>query len=374
MHYYLALTSKCNLRCKYCYGKSCEDYLSFDEEQNYDFSLPQDTNFKISELKQYSKHDKDFSLTFYGGEPLLQINKIKEIMDNIDCKTYMMQTNGILLDKLESKYLNKLHTILVSIDGTKDHTDERRGSGVYDTVIKNVNLIKQEGFKGEIIARMTVDETCDIYESVTHLYENPNFSFSSIHWQIDAQFWKADYKDRDFKAWSNKYNLGIKKLVNWWLDKIKQNKSVPKLYPFIAIMQTLLNNEKVPMRCGAGHSLLGIQTNGKVVACPITAGYKPLYMGDIKTSTLDDIKNNFILPDGPCLKCSIKDICGGRCLYANKSMLWGQLGFEEVCDTIFYLVNGLQEIKPQIQKMIENKELKLEDFNYEKYNGTEIIP
>jgi putative peptide-modifying radical SAM enzyme len=221
---------------------------------------------------------------------------------------------------------------------------------------------------------MTVDETCDIYKNVTHLYDNYDYSFSSIHWQIDAQFWKADYETRDFKAWSQTYNLGIKKLTKWWLDKIKQNKSVPKLYPFIAIIQTLLTKEKVPMRCGAGHSLLGIQTNGKVVACPITAGYKPLYMGDIKTSSLDDIKNNPILPDGPCLKCSIKDVCGGRCLYANKSMLWGELGFEEVCDTIFYLVNSLQEIVPDIDNMIKNKQLKLKDFNYEKYNGAEIIP
>ncbi|MDA3855910.1 MAG: TIGR04084 family radical SAM/SPASM domain-containing protein [Candidatus Woesearchaeota archaeon] len=374
MHYYLALTSKCNLRCKYCYGKSCEDYLTHKEEEKYDFSLPEDLDFTVETLAKYSKDDSNFALTFYGGEPLLQIDKIKEIMDKIDCKTYMLQTNGMFLNKLDKDYVNKLHTILVSIDGNKEHTDERRGVGVYDTVTKNSNLIKQNGFQGEIIGRMTVDETCDIYGGVTHLYENDDFSFSSIHWQIDAQFWKGDYETRNFKQWSNTYNQGIKKLVNWWLDKIKENKSVPKIYPFIGIMQTLLNDEKVPMRCGAGHSLLGIQTNGQVVACPITAGFKPLYMGNIRNSSLNDIENNKILPGGLCSSCEIKDICGGRCLYANKSMLWEEKGFKEVCDTIFFLVNSLKKIKPQIDEMIKNKELKLEDFNYNKYNGSEIIP
>lgn len=374
MHYYLALTSKCNLRCKYCYGKSCEDYLTQKEEESYDFSLPEDLDFTVETLAQYSKDDPDFALTFYGGEPLMQINKIKEIMDKINSKTYMIQTNGIFLDKLEKEYVNKLNTILVSIDGTKEHTDERRGVGVYDTVTKNVNLIKSNGFKGEIIGRMTVDETCDIYESVTHLYHNNDYSFSSIHWQIDAQFWKGDYKTRNFKEWSKIYNSGIKKLVDWWIQKIQDNKSVPKIYPFIGVMQTLLTGEKVPMRCGAGHSLLGIQTNGQVVACPITAGFKPLYMGNIRNSSLKDIENNKILPDGLCSNCEIKDICGGRCLYANKSMLWGEKGFLEVCDTVFFLVNALKEIKPKIDEMIKKGDLKLEDFDYQKYNGSEIIP
>ena len=40
MHYYLSLTSGCDLNCKYCAGKSCDDFMSFDEASKYDFDLP----------------------------------------------------------------------------------------------------------------------------------------------------------------------------------------------------------------------------------------------------------------------------------------------------------------------------------------------
>lgn len=375
MHYYLALTSKCNLLCKYCYGKTVEDFLTDEEYEKYDTTIPDEIDFSIEDLKNFSKDDKDFTLTFYGGEPLLKIDLIKQIIDEIPAKEFMLQTNGMFLHKLPSKYLNKLSTILISIDGTKEHTNERRGSGVYEKIIDNVKLIKQNRFSGEIIARMTVDETCDIFKNVTYLYNNKDFSFSSIHWQIDAQFWKSDYKQRNFKAWSiNDYNPKIKKLIDWWLEEIEQKKKVPLIYPFVGVMYSILNNDKSPMKCGAGHSTLGIQTNGIVAACPITAGCKPLYQANIRTSSLEDIKKNRIDPEGLCLNCEIKDICGGRCLYANKTMLWGEQGFKEVCDTIFFLINSLKNITPKIEKMILKGELKLEDFNYNKYNGTEIIP
>ena len=373
MHYYLALTSKCNLNCKYCYGKSVEDFLPENELEKYDLDLPDEINYTVQTLKKFSKTDPNFQITFYGGEPLLKIDKITQIMDEFPEKEFMIQTNAIFLNKLPIKYLPKINTILASIDGTKEHTNERRGKGVYEKVLKNIDYIKENGFKGEIIARMTVDETCDIYENVTHLLSLSQFD--SVHWQIDALFWEADYKQRDFKRWAiQDYNPKIKNLAHWWLEQITKTRSIPNIYPFKAIIYTLLTGEKIKMRCGAGHSVLGLQTNGKISACPITAGYKPLYMGDINKSTLSDIQKNTVIPSGPCLNCEIKDICGGRCLYSNKTMLWGEKGHREVCDTIFFLVNTMKSLLPEINKLIVEKKISIENFNYPRHNGTEIIP
>lgn len=384
MHYYLAMTSKCNLLCKYCYGKTTEDFLTDEEKENYDLDLPADMNFKIDELKTFASYDKNFELTFYGGEPLMKIEEIKKIMDTIPAKTFMLQTNGQFLHKLPKEYLNRIHTILVSLDGTLEHTNERRGNKVYEKIIKNLNLIRENGFKGEIIARMTVDETSDVYENVTSLLENKEFKFSSVHWQLDAQFWRADYFERDFNGWAiTKYNPKVKKLIDWWIKEMREKGIVHKIYPFLGVLESIWAREleslrareqRPVMKCGSGFSLLGIQTNGKVAACPITAGYKPFYMGDIRTSTLKDVEASKIYPDNTCSTCEILDICGGRCLYANKTKLWGQKGFDETCDTIFFLVNTLKSKLPEIDKLIENKKIKKEDFEYLKYNGCEIIP
>lgn len=375
MHYYLTLTTKCNLRCKYCYGKTVEDFIPENELKNYDTQLPAKLKIDIEELKAFADQDKDFTITFYGGEPLLEKETIKNIMDKLPNTTFMLQTNGIFLDKFEASYLNKMKTILVSIDGNAAHTNERRGKKVYEKVIKNLQKIRKNGCKAHIIARMTVDETCNIYENVKHLATTTDFTFDGIHWQIDAQFWAGDYENRNFKEWSLKtYNPQISELINWWLITKETKKELPIIYPFTGIMKSLLTKEPTPLRCGAGHSVLGIQTDGAITACPITAGYKPLYMGSIQKSKLEEIKEKPMLPTEPCLKCDIKNICGGRCLYANKSKLWGEKGFDEVCDTVRHLVLELQQKVPHIQTAIEKKVLSVKDFDYETYNGTEIIP
>jgi len=372
MHYYLALTSKCNLLCKYCYGKTTEDFMTQEESKEYDLTLPKEINFTIDDLKKYAQDDPNFELTFYGGEPLMKIDKIIEIMNNVPVKTFMIQTNGILLHKLPPKYLNKLHTILVSIDGGKKHTNERRGNLVYEKVIRNIKLARKNGFKGEIIGRMTVDETSNVYENVRHLI-SLNL-FDSIHWQLDAQFWKSDYKERNFREWTkNNYNPNISKLIVWWVNEIRQ-KRTHKIYPFVGVLNRILSKNPEPMPCGSGHSLLGIQTNGKVVACPITAGYKPFKMGDVRNSSLREIKKNKILPKGKCTHCEIYSVCGGRCLYANYTMLWGEKGFDEVCDTTKHLVKEIKKIIPIVDEEINRNLIKKEVLEYRKYNGCEIIP
>lgn len=375
MHYYLSLTGRCNLSCRYCYGKCCEDRVSEEEMDLYDFFLPSDSEVLVEDLVRLSKEDPDLIITFYGGEPLLMIDKIMKVMDGVSAKEFMIQTNGINLDKLPADYVNKLSTILVSIDGTREHTDFTRGSGTYDKVIENVKLLKANGYEGDIIARMTVDESCDIYENVVYLFENDDFCFDAVHWQLDAQFWSSDYEGRDFRSWSlNEYNSKIDKLIDWWVGKMKNERKVFLIYPFVGILDSLLFGNKSPMRCGAGHSVLGIQTDGVITGCPITAGYKPLYMGDVKSSCLDDLEKRKILPDGQCQLCEIRDVCGGRCLYANRTQLWGKKGFSEVCGTVFFLVECLRKRVPEIKKLIDEGVVSEKDFEYRKYNGCEIIP
>ncbi len=49
-------------------------------------------------------------------------------------------------------------------------------------------LVRWIGFVGELIARMTVMEQTDNYKQVKWLLNNDEFSFSSVHWQLNAGF------------------------------------------------------------------------------------------------------------------------------------------------------------------------------------------
>lgn len=176
---------------------------------------------------------------------MLCVGEIKRIMDHVKAKHFIIQTNGLLLDSLEPEYINRLHTILVSIDGDEALTDFYRGKGIFRKVIDNLKLIKRNGFEGELIARMTAMEQTDIYKQVRWLLNNDKFSFSSVHWQLNAGFWKNDFARRDFRRWSEEsYNSGISKLVKFWVDSMEKNKTFLRIHQFLGIAQPLLLGEK----------------------------------------------------------------------------------------------------------------------------------
>jgi uncharacterized protein len=166
MFFHLLLTTNCDLQCRYCYGKSCEDMDADFGDFEVDYSVPDRIIYDLGILKKFCEKDPDVVLIFYGGEPMLCIDKIKQIMDNVKAKQFNIQTNGLHLKELEPEYVNRLSTIFISIDGTEKLTDYYRGKGVYRKVIENVKTVRKNGFKGEIIARMTLMEETDIYENV----------------------------------------------------------------------------------------------------------------------------------------------------------------------------------------------------------------
>ena len=99
MFFHLILTNECNLKCKYCFEEVVEDFEENFEGLDIDYQLPKITSYDYKLLKKFCDKDKECVLTFYDGEPLLQIDDIKKIMDLVDPKFFMIQTNGFFLTK-----------------------------------------------------------------------------------------------------------------------------------------------------------------------------------------------------------------------------------------------------------------------------------
>jgi len=373
MFFHIIVTNECNSQCRYCYGEALED--TGDDFANFgiDYSLPKKISYDIRLLERFCQQDSDCILTFYGGEPLLCVNEIKQIMDNVKAKHFMIQTNGLLLDRLEPEYVNRLHTILVSLDGDEALTDYYRGKGTYRRVVDNLKLIRQNGFEGELIARMTVMEQTDIYKQATWLVNNGEFSFTSVHWQLNAGFWN-DFTRRNFTEWSREnYNPGIRKLARFWVDNMEKKGVVLRLYPFLGIAQSFLSRGKESlMRCGGGWINYAVQTDGYIVPCPTMWGMKDYYVAHI--SNADPGKLKRILVNEPCTKCDVYHTCGGRCLYANVTKRWNAEAYMLVCDTVRNLVEAIAQEMPRINDLTQKKRVNQKDFEFMEYNGCEIIP
>ncbi len=376
MFFHVILTSNCNLQCKYCFGETLDDFdEDFGDDIEIDYNLPRILNYNVEELEDFCKKDPDCVLTFYGGEPLTQVDTLCRIMDHVFPKHYMIQTNGLLLDQLEQSYVNRFHTILVSLDGEEALTDYYRGEGTYKKVMENIKRIKQNGYSGELIARMTIMEETDIEKQTRYLLSNPDFSFTSIHWQLNAGFWGNDYQRRNFEEWTkNSYIPGVDKLVKLWVDRIEQKGDVLKLYPILGIAHSLLHSEKdVLMRCGSGWINYSIQTDGYILPCPTMWGMKAYYLGHIKDSDPLKLKKMFV-DQKPCSACDILGMCGGRCLYTNIAKRWTDEAYGKVCFTVRELIHSVEREIPRIKRLISEGRVGLSNFDYLKYNGAEIIP
>jgi putative peptide-modifying radical SAM enzyme len=331
-----------------------------------DETICENLAFPLTELYAFLARDQHAVLTFIGGEPLIRSDLVMEIMDDAPVKRFMLQTNGTLLSKLPKEYTNRFETILISIDGDKALTDGHRGEGIYDMVLSTADLIRKNGYKGELIARMTIAEDTDIFSAVTHLAHH----FTSIHWQMDADF-TGDFSHRRFAVWSEEYNAGIRRLVSEWVSRIEKTGVVPKWYPFLSTTEDLLLGRSSKLRCGSGYANYSVMTNGWIAPCPIMVGMADYYAGHVKDA---DPRHLPEVPIGePCLSCDIYGFCGGRCLYSNIVRPWRD-DFRLVCGTVRALHDALVENLPRIQKMLDEGTLSMEAFAHTRYNGCEIIP
>ncbi len=360
MNYHMVLTRRCNLNCVYCHG---------GEETGPDTEV----SYSIDDLANFISKDDDPQLMFYGGEPTLRTSLMIEMVDRFPDARFMLQTNGLMLSKLPVDYIHRIHSILISIDGTEEVTDYYRSAGVYAKVINSVRWLREIGYGGDVVARMAISQQSDIHRDVKHLLDLNEPRFDHVHWQLNV-VWDAEDNWQNFDEWvSEVYNPGITRLVRDWLESMKQGK-VEGIVPFIPIMKSLLTNELSLLRCGSGLDTFAIHVDGTIGICPISPDWEFSIIGDIWRTSPSDLQD-VMRVEAPCPTCEEYGICGGRCLFANKQRLWGDEGFDKVCATVKHLILRLREILPDVQDLIDNHIIQLADFDYPEFNnGCEIIP
>ncbi len=351
------MTDVCNLDCSYCGGFSIDDLEKAE------------VSYSLEELKRFIDGDPEADVAFYGGEPLLRILLLQKMMDELSARSFLVQTNATHLDELPTSYLRRLHTLLVSVDGREKITDGYRGQGTYEKAVANAWDAKERGFTGDMVARMAVSKNSDIYEEVTHL--SSLGLFDHIHWQLDV-IWGEMWEDLD--AWlEGSYNPGITRLIDDWLDAMRGGR-IPGIAPFQPVLSDMIAGRKSHIRCGAGIDSFAITPRGEILTCPICPEFEFALLGDVRTASPEDIRDRVHVGE-PCTSCDIKDICGGRCLFANKTKLWGEEGQEKVCGTVRHLVSELERIRPMVEELLEAGIISWDELDYPKINNCcEIIP
>jgi MoaA/NifB/PqqE/SkfB family radical SAM enzyme len=125
-------TERCNYHCFGCwageYGRADMPFETFDRV--------------LTEAKQLGV----YFVVVSGGEPTLY-PRLFEIFEKHNDMAFMLYTNGSIIDDKYAKKLAKYGNAVpcFSVEGFKEKTDERRGEGAWDRIMKAMDSLKKVG-------------------------------------------------------------------------------------------------------------------------------------------------------------------------------------------------------------------------------------
>lgn len=230
----LEVTDTCNLNCKYCgYGEFYDDY---DARTNKMLDINRAVKL-IDYLNELWSSDCNQSnlqnvyISFYGGEPLLNMPFIRKVVDHVKgmhspyrTLVFSMTTNAILLDRYMDYLVENHFNLLVSLDGNEHNHSYRvdiKGNSSFKRVVRNVDVLKARyplyfednvNFNSVLHNRNSVD---DIYTFIKGRYGK----IPSIG-ELNSMGIKPDMQEQFAKTYRNS-NESLLQSENY--EKIERN-------------------------------------------------------------------------------------------------------------------------------------------------------
>ena len=273
----LLLTKKCNFRCDYC----VED-KDLPNDYMWDY-----TNFEklVSWIRAQDRKEGSgkVCLSFFGGEPLLEWDTIKEFMrhgldKHGDLIEFNISTNIVLLDDKKLKWLEENTsgreiTFLLSLDGfervysrhvTKDKTNNLMH--IIRANIENMRdnyprLFKCSSFRVSLLPEYMHIIEEDLMEMVD--YGPENIIVHPVTTEPNAPWTEEMYEELT--------NI-INRICNYAIETSNVE---------IECMEGI---NKKNHNCGAGHTMLAVNPDGDIFSCYFTA----------HASMTDDKLGNFL--------------------------------------------------------------------------------
>jgi radical SAM protein with 4Fe4S-binding SPASM domain len=334
----LLTTLKCNLKCTYC-SLGVGEVLGSQTELKYDID-------QLAAFVDTHLAGKEIYVTFYGGEPTLNVDMMQAVMRRFPGFRYQLQTNGTLLDNLPDWMLAKFSNILVSIDGGEQTTDGYRGRGIYRQVIKNLNQV-HEKVGGTITARVTWGNPDTAFEELDELATAVD-AFDYLYWQFVADEMYAGDSVAKRKA-------VLVKLIDKFFA------STETLYPLVPLMG-IVRNKVLPTRaqelyagmtqCRVSTHLINVMPNGQIYPCPDMMYVPEMQMGEIQGNWL---KKSPLQPTPamPCAACEAFSWCRRNCMknlhlgYVRNDERYRRNVVEPICELLRFIGREIDRHDPQ---------------------------
>lgn len=170
----LELTSRCNLRCRYCY------FMENPEVEYGDLPTEEWISF-LDELGSLGVME----VTLAGGEPILR-DDIRELIERIirNRMRFSILSNGILIDDELAAFLaasGRCSSVQVSLDGSRPEThDAARGKGSFAGAVQGLRALVRHGVNATVRVTIHHHNVDDLENVARFLLEDLNLpSFST---------------------------------------------------------------------------------------------------------------------------------------------------------------------------------------------------
>ncbi|MGB9642671.1 MAG: radical SAM protein [Candidatus Ratteibacteria bacterium] len=129
----LSPTMRCNLRCTGCYAAQYTKQDIITTEQ-------------IDRIFTEAKELGIYFVTISGGEPFYR-EDLLDLWQKHNDMFFLVYTNGTLIDEKMAERLRELGNIApaISVEGFKEETEKRRGSGVYEKLLEAWQSLRKNG-------------------------------------------------------------------------------------------------------------------------------------------------------------------------------------------------------------------------------------
>lgn len=327
----LHIAHDCNLACKYCFAEEGEYHgrralMSLEVgKKALDF------------LIENSGNRRNLEVDFFGGEPLMNWEVVKELVRYGRSKEkefnkkfrFTLTTNGVLLNDEVMEFVNReMSNVVLSLDGRKEVNDKmrpfRNGTGSYDLIVPKFQKLAESRNQTNYYVRGTfTHDNLDFSNDVIH-FADLGFKQMSIEPVVGDDGEKYAIKQEDLPVIMEEYD----KLAKEYIKRHKEGKG----FNFFHFMIDLEQGPCVAKRlsgCGSGTEYLAVTPWGDLYPCHQFVGQEEFLLGNVfegikHAEICDEFKMCNVYAKDKCQKCFAKYYCSGGCA-ANSYKFHGSI-------------------------------------------------
>ncbi len=309
----------CNMRCRYCFADegayhSVRECMSFETAKAaVDFLIENSGKRKVLEMD------------FFGGEPLMNLDVIKQTVAYAKAEgertgkkfLFTTTTNALLLDDATIEFFNReMENVVLSLDGRREVHDAIRksvnGKGTFDLIIDKIKrFISLRGEKSYYVRGTFTAKNLDFSKDVLFIADQGVDS-------ISLEPVVTDIEDLQIKQ---EHLPAIEKEYETLCDAYLEREAAGKGFNFFHFHIDLEGGPCLSKRvsaCGAGNEYFSVTPNGDLYPCHQFAGDAKFRMGSVfegitREDTREQFASSCLFTRKKCENCFAKFICSGGC-------------------------------------------------------------